>query len=185
MASSCRFVRRRRPSEPSPRMTCCAVKWCSQSESGLYSACRFAKGCGPAKSLAYGLATSTRTELPYSPAQLRGAKSRHPEAGVSRRIIPATSATRARMTQWLELLTNHLPDGWLFPSETSLTPLWYTNVLRRSFRPALKKNRPGPCDLSRAPQDLGNGVQRRGKGSCNSCSARRPLLMCMTTSTGS
>jgi integrase len=37
-----------------------------------------------------------------------------PRSRRSRRIIPATSATRALMTQWLELLTNHSPDGWLF-----------------------------------------------------------------------
>jgi hypothetical protein len=42
------------------------------------------------------------------------------------------------MTQWLELLTNHSPDAWLFPSETSLTP----SVHKRSEAidpPALKK----------------------------------------------
>lgn len=62
-----------------------------------------------------------------------------PKSRRSRRVVPATAATRALMTQWLDLLTNHSPDAWLFPSETGLTPLWYTNVLRRSIRLALKK----------------------------------------------
>lgn len=62
-----------------------------------------------------------------------------PKSRRSRRIIPATATTRALLTQWLELLRNQVPEGWLFPSETGLTPVLYTNVLRRSIRPALKK----------------------------------------------
>jgi integrase len=62
-----------------------------------------------------------------------------PKSRRSRRVIPATAATRALIGQWLDLLKNQLPDEWLFPSETGVTPLLYTNVLRRSIRPALQK----------------------------------------------
>jgi hypothetical protein len=32
-----------------------------------------------------------------------------------------------------------MADARLFPSETGLTPVWYTNVFDRSIRPALDK----------------------------------------------
>jgi integrase len=62
-----------------------------------------------------------------------------PKGRRSRRLIPATATTRALLTQWLELLQNQSSSAWLFPSETGSTPVAYTNVLRRSIRPALSK----------------------------------------------
>ena len=62
-----------------------------------------------------------------------------PKSKRSRRQVPATATTLALFGQWRELLMNQKADAWLFPSETGITPIWYTNVLDRSIRPALEK----------------------------------------------
>jgi hypothetical protein len=43
------------------------------------------------------------------------------------------------LDQWRELLTDHRPGAWLFPSETAATPVSYSNVYRRNIQPALVK----------------------------------------------
>ena len=62
-----------------------------------------------------------------------------PKSKRSRRVVPATATTLTLFEQWRELLLNQKADAWLSPSETGLTPVWYTNLFDRSIRPALER----------------------------------------------
>ena len=62
-----------------------------------------------------------------------------PKSRKSRRPIPLMDRTAALLEHWLAMRPESPQDGWLFPSETSETPLSYSNVYRRNIQPALKK----------------------------------------------
>lgn len=55
------------------------------------------------------------------------------------RVVPLTDGTHRAMAEYMTWLTNKAPESWVFPSETGRTPLDYSNVFRRSIRPALAK----------------------------------------------
>jgi integrase len=55
----------------------------------------------------------------------------------SLRAVPPTDTTKAILDRWISILPNAEPDSWLFPSETGLTPLSYSNLYRRRIQPAL------------------------------------------------
>jgi hypothetical protein len=42
------------------------------------------------------------------------------------------------LERWRELLIDHRSEAWMFPSETAITPVSYSNVYRRNIQPALK-----------------------------------------------
>jgi integrase len=62
-----------------------------------------------------------------------------PKSRKSRRPIPLMDRTAAVVEHWLSMRPESPQEGWLFPSETSDTPLSYSNVYRRNIQPTLAK----------------------------------------------
>src|SRR5262245_50862680 len=61
-----------------------------------------------------------------------------PKTKKSTREVGLSDGLREDMAAWLANSPNTGPDGWLFPSETSKTPLAKDNVWRRHIGPKLK-----------------------------------------------
>ncbi len=59
----------------------------------------------------------------------------------------------AWIAQWLEMLPDTRPEGWLFPSERMVTPLSKDNCWRRNFLPRLK-----PVDPQVRADQMGHTV---------------------------
>jgi integrase len=62
-----------------------------------------------------------------------------PKTFKSRRSAALGDQLSVWIRQWLEMLPDGDPDGWLFPSEKGTTPVAKDNVWRRHFLPRLKK----------------------------------------------
>jgi len=62
-----------------------------------------------------------------------------PKSEKSKRDIPLMDRTVRLLDQWRQLLRDQRPEAWLFPSETGVTPVSYSNVYRRNIQPALDK----------------------------------------------
>lgn len=62
-----------------------------------------------------------------------------PKTERSKRPIPMTEATATLLKAWIEMIPDTSAAAWLFPSETGVTPLSYSNAYRRRIGPALKK----------------------------------------------
>jgi integrase len=61
-----------------------------------------------------------------------------PKSPKSRRWAAMGDGLSAWIAQWLEMLPDTRPEGWLFPSERNVTPLAKDNCWRRNFLPQLK-----------------------------------------------
>ena len=61
-----------------------------------------------------------------------------PKSPKSRRWAAMGDGLTEWLAQWLELLPDTRPEGWLFPSERIVTPLTKDNCWRRNFLPRLK-----------------------------------------------
>jgi integrase len=62
-----------------------------------------------------------------------------PKTFKSRRMAALGDGLMTWIRQWLEVLPDGAPDGWMFPSERGATPLAKDNVWRRHFLPRLKE----------------------------------------------
>jgi integrase len=61
-----------------------------------------------------------------------------PKTFKSRRLAALGVGLLDWIRQWMEMLPDRGPDGWLFPSERGTTPIAKDNVWRRYFLPKLK-----------------------------------------------
>lgn len=89
-------------------------------------------------------------------------------------MIPATATTLALFEQWREFLPNQRADAWLFPSETGITPVWYTNILDRSIRPSLETIGLGDVNFLVLRRSWVTEFSQVEKGSRESRADRRP-----------
>jgi integrase len=62
-----------------------------------------------------------------------------PKTFKSRRLAALGVGLLDWIRQWLDMLPNGGPDGWLFPSERGTTPVAKDNCWRRHFLPRLKE----------------------------------------------
>lgn len=62
-----------------------------------------------------------------------------PKTFKSRRLAALGVGLLDWIRQWMEMLPDSGPDGWLFPSERGTTPVAKDNVWRRHFLPKLKE----------------------------------------------
>ena len=60
-----------------------------------------------------------------------------PKTFKSRRLAALGAGLLVWIRQWIEMLPDRGPDGWLFPSERGTTPIAKDNVWRRHFLPRL------------------------------------------------
>ncbi len=68
-----------------------------------------------------------------------GGKIDTPKSLRSTRQIPLTKGTRALLAIYLDMTDETRPGAWLFPSETGVTPVAYSNVFQDRIRPVLEK----------------------------------------------
>ncbi len=61
-----------------------------------------------------------------------------PKSRRSRRMVPLTEGTVALLAEYMDMMTGHPADAWLFPSENITTPLNYNSVYRRRIQKALQ-----------------------------------------------
>jgi integrase len=85
--------------------------------------------------------TRSRAEANYASIQQRVYRGEigTPKTFKSRRSAALGDQLSVWIRQWVELLPDGGPDGWLFPSERGTTPLAKDNVWRRQFLPRLKE----------------------------------------------
>jgi integrase len=62
-----------------------------------------------------------------------------PKTKRSNREVGLTAGTKLLLSEWVGLLANGDPSGWLFPSEHGRTPLGRDNVWRRDLQPRFEK----------------------------------------------
>ena len=83
--------------------------------------------------------TRSRVEHEYAEIDQRIYRGRigTPKSPKSRRWAAMGDGLTAWIAQWLELLPDTQPEGWLFPSERIVTPISKDNCWRRNFLPRL------------------------------------------------
>jgi integrase len=89
---------------------------------------------------AFGL-TQSRAESEYANIQQRVYRGEidTPKTFKSRRLAALGDGLLMWIRQWMEMLPDRGPQGWLFPSERLTTPLSRDNCWRRYFAPKLKE----------------------------------------------
>jgi integrase len=85
--------------------------------------------------------TRSRAETEYANIQQRVYRGEidTPKTFKSRRSAALGDQLSVWIRQWIEMLPDGGPDGWLFPSERGTTPVAKDNVWRRHFLPRLKE----------------------------------------------
>jgi integrase len=85
--------------------------------------------------------TRSRAEAEYASIQQRVYRGEidTPKTFKSRRSAALGDQLSVWIRQWMEMLPDGGPDGWLFPSERGTTPVAKDNVWRRHFLPRLKE----------------------------------------------
>jgi integrase len=85
--------------------------------------------------------TLSRAESEYANIQQRVYRGEinSPKTFKSRRLAALGDGLLVWIRQWMEMLPDRGPHGWLFPSERLTTPLAMDNCWRRYFAPKLKE----------------------------------------------
>jgi integrase len=85
--------------------------------------------------------TQSRAESEYANIQQRVYRGEidSPKTFKSRRLAALGDGLLVWIRQWMEMLPDRGPHGWLFPSERLTTPLAKDNCWRRCFAPKLKE----------------------------------------------